>query len=87
MPAKPGSTCFSDSIPAPTPRFIDKRRVILDFADMGERLEGRPGASGQEVLPGEGVVEQVRWAPRGEGGLRIVLDLASDATVSDAATR
>ena len=78
---------FSDPVPAPTPRFIDKRRVILDFADMGERLQGRPGASGQEVLPGEGVVEQVRWAPRGEGGLRIVLDLASDATVSDAAMR
>ena len=73
---------FDGDMPAPDPRFIDKRRIILDFETMDEALPGVSGADGQEVLPGEGVIRQVRYARRGEEGLRLVLDLASDATVS-----
>ena len=73
---------FSGRTPEPTPRFVDKRRIILDFEDMAERLDGTPGAAGQEIIPGEGIVRQVRYARRNGDDLRVVLDLASDATVS-----
>ena len=73
---------FDGEMPDPQPRFIDKRRIILDFATMDELLEGTEGVAGQEVLPGQGIIRQVRYARRGETGLRLVLDLGSDATVS-----
>ena len=66
----------------PQPRFIDKRRIVLDFASLDEALPGRPGTAGQEILPGEGIIRQLRYARRGDTGLRLVLDLGSDATVS-----
>ena len=75
---------FSGEMPSPEPRFVDKRRIILDLPDMDEALQGREGASGQEVLPGEGVIRQLRYARRGVDDLRVVLDLSSDATVSGA---
>jgi len=75
---------FDGAVEAPQPRFIDKRRIIVDFADMAESVSGTAGISGQEILPGQGVVRQVRYAKRGEAGLRVVLDLAADSTLSGA---
>ena len=73
---------FDSAVAAPQPRFIDKRRIILDFADLRETLKGTVIAGGQEVIAGEGIIRRIRYAPRGEGGLRLVLDLAGDATVT-----
>ena len=75
---------FEGRVDAPEPRFIDKRRIIVDFADMREEVAGKTGPSGQEIVPGKGVVRQVRYARRGESGLRVVLDLDSDSTLSGA---
>ena len=77
---------FQGDMPSPEPRFIDKRRIILDFEAMEESLPGVAGSGGQEVLPGEGVIRQVRYARRGDEGLRLVLDLSSDATVTGTKT-
>lgn len=77
------SLAFDGEVAAPEPRFVDARRIILDFPELGESLSGEAIAGGQEMLPGRGVVRRVRYAPRGAEGLRLVLDLAGDAAVSD----
>ena len=57
------------------------RRIVIDFKEATSKLSLTPTKNGQSRMNGEGGVTQLRQAIRGDKGIRLVLDLASGASL------
>ena len=76
------------SLPTPKIFMIEGKqpRIVADFKTANASLTGRKGAGGQTFLEGAGHVTGIRFAPRGEAGLRLVFDLTSEAELHKSST-
>jgi len=70
-----------------TPKFFTisqgDPRFVADFKSATAALGGKSLKNGQRQLPGKGVVKGLRYAKRGESGMRLVFDLAAGARVAE----
>ena len=77
------SLSFSESISAPTALQLDQGvpRLVLDWPTLSEDVAGEKIGGGQSMLSGQGGVSRIRYAKRGDSGLRIVLELAPNVSL------
>ncbi|MEP6343386.1 MAG: N-acetylmuramoyl-L-alanine amidase [Maricaulaceae bacterium] len=75
---------FSESVSEPSVLELDQGvpRIVLDWAKLGESISGKQIGDGQFMVEGQGGVSRIRYAKRGETGLRIVLELAPDVSLN-----
>ena len=75
---------FSGSVSEPSMLVLDQAvpRIVLDWETLGESISGRQIGDGQFMVAGQGGVSRIRYAKRGETGLRIVLELAPDVSLN-----
>lgn len=71
---------FSQAVAAPKVLMLDagEPRLVLDWTDMEAAISGQDIGQGQKAIDGQGAVKRFRFAPRGEGGLRLVMELLPD---------
>jgi len=58
-------------------------RIVIDFAKADLNLGGVTLNDGPQTVAGQGNVKQIRFALRGEAGMRAVLDLNAEASLKD----
>jgi len=70
---------FSEAVAAPKLFVLEtgEPRLVLDWVKMSTALPGQDIGQGQKAIKGQGPVERIRFAPRGEAGLRLVMELQS----------
>jgi len=61
----------------------DQPRIVVDFAQASPSLGGKTLPNGQRQLPGVGHIKAIRYASRGESGIRVVFDLVDQARILD----
>lgn len=72
---------FSENTDAPRTMLLESgvTRLVLDWTKMSTAIKGQDIGSGQKAIDGEGVVSRLRYAKRGQKGMRLVFELSSGA--------
>ena len=73
---------FSETVSAPTILKLDQGvpRIVLDWSNLSETISGSKIDGAQSMVSGHGPISRIRYAKRGSDGLRIVLELVSNAS-------
>jgi len=58
-------------------------RIVIDFTKADLNVDGKILRDGPQTLAGQGNVKQIRFAARGDAGMRTVLDLKAGASLKE----